>query len=82
VKCLWFEVRVRKQETDDEAIEVHAGADHWCSEGASGGRVGIRPVPDARKLKGLKEENARLKRLLAKSMLDVSTLKERLEKNF
>ena len=36
----------------------------------------------ARKLKGLEEENARLKKLLAESMLDVSTLKEMLAKNF
>ncbi|CAH0174303.1 hypothetical protein ROS9278_01276 [Roseomonas sp. CECT 9278] len=39
-------------------------------------------VSDARKLKGLEEENARLKKLLAESMLDVSTLREMLAKNF
>ena len=39
-------------------------------------------VSDARKLKGLEDENARLKRLLAEAMLDVSTLKEMLAKNF
>jgi putative transposase len=39
-------------------------------------------VSDARKLKGLEEENAKLKRLLAESMLDVSALKEMLAKNF
>jgi putative transposase len=39
-------------------------------------------VSDARKLKGLEEENARLKKLLAEAMLDVSTLKEMLTKNF
>ena len=39
-------------------------------------------VLDARRLKGLEEENARLKKLLAGSMLDVSTLKEMLAKNF
>jgi putative transposase len=33
-------------------------------------------VSDARKLKSLEEENARLKNLLAESMLDVSTLRE------
>ena len=33
-------------------------------------------------LNGLEEENAQLKRLLAESMLNVSTLKEMLAKNF
>ena len=37
-------------------------------------------VSDARKLKSLEEEIARLKKLLAKSMLDVSTLREMLAK--
>ena len=37
-------------------------------------------VSDARKLKGLEEENAKLKKLLAEQMLDVATLKEMLEK--
>ena len=35
-----------------------------------------------RKLKALEEENRKLKKLLAESMLDVSTLKEMLGKNF
>lgn len=39
-------------------------------------------VSEARKLKGLEEENRKLKKLLAESMLDVSTLKEMLGKNF
>ena len=39
-------------------------------------------MSDARKLKGLEEENARLKKLLPESMLDVSTLREMLAKNF
>ena len=39
-------------------------------------------VSDARKLKGLDEENAKLKKPLAESMLDVSTLKDMLAKNF
>ena len=33
---------------------------------------------DAKRLKALEEENARLKKLLAESMLDVSTLREML----
>ena len=36
---------------------------------------------DARKLKGLEEENAQLNKLLAESMLDVSRLREMLAKN-
>ena len=44
-------------------------------------KYGGMEVSDARKLKGLEEENARLKKLLADSMLDVSTLREMLAKN-
>ena len=36
---------------------------------------------EARRLKALEEENAKLKRLLAESVMDVSTLKELLAKN-
>ena len=39
-------------------------------------------VSNTRKLEGLEDENARLRRRLAESMLDVSTLKEMLAKNF
>ena len=39
-------------------------------------------VSEARRLKALEEENAKLKRLLADAMLDVSTLREMLGKNF
>ena len=39
-------------------------------------------VFDARKLKGLEEENAKLKKLLAGSMLDVAALREMLAKSF
>ena len=45
-------------------------------------KYGGMDVSDARKLKALEEENARLKRLLAESVMDVSTLKEMLSKNF
>jgi putative transposase len=38
-------------------------------------------VSEAKRLKALEEENARLKKLLAESMLDVSTLREMLGKN-
>ncbi len=39
-------------------------------------------VSDARTLKALAEENRKLKKLLAEQMLDNSTLKGMLEKNF
>jgi putative transposase len=45
-------------------------------------KFGGMEVSDARRLKGLEEENRKLKRLLAESMLDVATLREALGKNF
>ena len=40
------------------------------------------PLDQVTRLKELEEENRRLKKLLAESMLDASTLKEMLGKNF
>ena len=45
-------------------------------------KYGGMEVSDARKLKALEDENRKLKKLLAESMLDVSTLREMLGKNF
>jgi putative transposase len=45
-------------------------------------RFGGMEVSDARKLKALEEENRKLKKLLAETMLDAATLKEMLAKNF
>ena len=45
-------------------------------------KYGGMDVSDVRKLKVLEEENAKLKRLLAEQVMDVSTLKEMLAKNF
>jgi putative transposase len=39
-------------------------------------------VSDARRLKTLEDENRKLKKLLAESMLDVATLREAIGKNF
>jgi putative transposase len=39
-------------------------------------------VSDARKLKSIEDENRKLKKLLAESMVDNATLKEMLTKNF
>ena len=43
-------------------------------------RFGGMEIPDARKPKALEEENRKLKKLLAETMLDASTLKKMLEK--
>jgi putative transposase len=84
----------RSRFTQEQIIGVlkehHAGATapdlcrkHGISEAtfyAWRSKYGSIQVSDARKLKGLEEENARLKKLLAESMLDVSTLREMLAK--
>lgn len=41
-------------------------------------RYGGMEISDARRLKGLDDENRRLKKVLAESMLDVATLREML----
>jgi putative transposase len=43
-------------------------------------KYGGMEVSDAKRLKALEEENAKLKKLLAEQMMDVSTLREMLEK--
>lgn len=45
-------------------------------------RYGGMEVSDARRLKALDDENRKLKKLLAESMLDVATLRKALGKNF
>lgn len=45
-------------------------------------KYGGMDVSDAKRLKALEIENAKLKKLLAEQMMDVSTLKEMLGKNF
>ena len=45
-------------------------------------KYGGMEVSEARRLKSLEEKNAKLKRLLADALLDVSTLREMLGKNF
>ena len=45
-------------------------------------RFGGMEVSDAKKLRALEAENAKLKKLLAESIIDVSTLREMLGKNF
>ena len=45
-------------------------------------KSGGMEVSDAKKLKALEAENTKLKKLLAEQMMDVSTLKDMLGKNF
>jgi putative transposase len=45
-------------------------------------KYGGMDVSGAKKLKALEDENAKLKRLLAESVMDNATLKEMLTKNF
>jgi putative transposase len=45
-------------------------------------KYGGMEVSDARKLKGLEDENRKLKKLLAESLVDNATLKEMPTKNF
>ncbi len=45
-------------------------------------KYGGMEASEAKRLKALEDENRRLKKLLAESMLDVATLKELLGKNF
>jgi putative transposase len=45
-------------------------------------KYGGMEVSDAKRLRTLEDENARLKKLLAESMMDISTLREMLGKNF
>ena len=45
-------------------------------------KYGGMDVSDAKKLKALEDENRKLKKLLAETVLDAATLKEMLAKNF
>ena len=45
-------------------------------------KYGGMEVSDARRLKALEDENRKLKKLLAETVLDAATLKEMLAKNF
>ena len=45
-------------------------------------KFGGMEVSDAKRLRALEEENGKLKRLLADAVLDVSSLREMLGKNF
>jgi len=58
---------------------------HGISEGTFykyKAKYGGLQVSDAKRLKALEDENAKLKKMLAEQMMDVVTLKEMLGKNF
>ncbi|MBX9731706.1 MAG: transposase, partial [Sphingomonas sp.] len=59
--------------TATELCRKHAISDATFYKWRS--RYGGLEVSEAKRLKALEEENAKLKRLLAESMLDVSTLR-------
>jgi putative transposase len=50
--------------------------DNWRS------KYGGMEVSEAKRLRQLEDKNSRLKKLLAESVMDVSTLREMLGKNF
>ena len=73
---------LREQEAGAATAEV--GRRHGISEQSFyrwKAKYGGMTPSDAQKLKGLEDENRRLKKLLAEAMLDVSALKDILGKN-
>ena len=69
----------------DRATVAEAAKKHKVSEPtiyAWRKHFGQLEVADVKRLKALELENSRLKKLLAETMLDASTLKEMLGKNF
>ena len=73
---------LREQETGSATAEVSRR--HGISEETFyrwKARYGGMTPSDAQKLKGLEDENRRLKKLLAEAMLDVSALEDILGKN-
>jgi len=69
------EVRSLRHEVRDMKVS-DATFYKWRSQ------YGGMEVSQAQKSKALEEENAKLKKLLAESMMDASTLREMLSKNF
>jgi putative transposase len=59
-----------------EARDVGGNALQWKS------KFGGMDISDAKRLKALEEENGKLKKLLAESMLDASALRELLAKKW
>jgi putative transposase len=73
---------LREQEAGSATAEVcrrHGISEHTFYRWKA--RYGGMTPSDAQKLKGMEDENRRLKKLLAEAMLDVSALKDILGKN-
>lgn len=73
---------LREQEAGASTAEVcrtHGISDATFYKGKA--RYGGLEVSEARRLKALEDENARLKRLLAEAMLDNAALKDLVRKN-
>lgn len=66
--------------TAKDLCRVHGISDATFCKWRS--KYGGMEVSDARRLKALEAENAKLKKMLAERMLDVTTLKEMLGKDF
>lgn len=63
-----------------ELCRKHGISDATFYKGRS--KYGGMEVSEARRLKTLESENAKLKKMLAEQMMDVATLKEKLGENF
>ncbi len=60
-----------------ELCEKHGISDATFNKWRS--KFGRMEVPDAKRMRALEEENERLKKLLAETMMDVATLRKNLE---
>ena len=63
-------------------VELCASRDQYATFYTWRTKYGGAEVSDARRLKALEDENCKLKKLLAESMLNVATLREALGENF
>ena len=73
------------KEAEAEAVVTELCRRHGLSSAtfyAWKAKYGGLEVSEAKRLRALEDENAKLKKLLAESMMDVSTLREMLGKNF
>ena len=80
VKALSLDLRVRVLEAVAEGASHRAVAERFGVSAATfyawKSKYGGMEVSDAKRLKALEAENAKLKRLLADAMLDVTALKD------
>jgi len=86
----------RKRYTEDQIVSILKQATAGMKTEELCRKYGVSPntfykwrqkysgmgVPDIKRLKGLEEENLKLKKKVAEQMLDIDTLKDLLSKNF